>query len=533
MHGVLSRSAPAASRLRGLPAGPQGQLMLRAKHVLLRRRCRRQRQSPCRTLTHLVMLGVLLESAIAANTTATTTPPPGTTPVPRVVTCGFQCLQQAGSWKCNTTCGDGVRAGWEECDDGNEADGDGCSGSCEVEKYFNCSTEGPGGDVPLAEGVQGLLEEGVQGFPVSCLADTCSDRYPGRLKIPEAKEMAHRITSAVAVGIALGVGASLTVKLVDGEPADAAIGRHIFGREGSSALIMLVDQVQFIHIMGNVQGVNHSESTTAFCDGLSWANYNFVIPGFLDNTTAAGAQNNEDETPGDSCTLEVGMEYARCASTCIALFIIVFMVREACGMLYMCCHPDKPQPDDMKFPTWEGPLLLTQFYGIVHVCVRLLVSDCPIWLAVGAFTLSAVGGIVMMVFYRIIRCKMAKGTILWMDSPSKSISEFKEATRSMGVREKLRSSVEWLYACRFEGTWKKTSDSARHWGFILDRVSKMWWTFSAFKLFVKCYAAVAVNVFPGSTGSLMMTVLFFADSLFSILKSPYRDRWQVDFNVYS
>lgn len=425
-----------------------------------------------------------------------------------------------------------MRAGWEGCDDGNEADGDGCSGSCEVEKYFNCSTGEGGGDVPLAEGVQGYLE-GVQGFPVSCLADSCSDMYPERLKIPEAKEMAHRLTIAVAVGMGLGVGASLTVKLVDGEPANAANGRHIFGREGSSALIMLVDQVQFMNIMGNVQGVNASETTTAFCDGLSWANYDMEIPGFLDNITAAGARRNTDEEPGGSCSLAVGAAYARRASTCFVFFVMVFIAREACRQLYMCRHPGKPQPDGMRFPNWEGPLLLTQFYGVVDVCVRLLLSNCALWLAVGVLNLSVVGGILIMAFYRIARCKTAKKTILWMDTPSKTIEEFKEATKRMGVREKLRCTFEWLYACRFEGTWAKTSDIANFWGFVLDRLSNMWWTFFVYKLLIKCYAAVAAVVFPGSTGGLMMMFLFFFDSLFSVLKSPYRDRWQVGVRVCS
>ena len=35
---------------------------------------------------------------------------------------------------CETRCGDGVKAGLEQCDDGNLVDGDGCSGSCLVEE---------------------------------------------------------------------------------------------------------------------------------------------------------------------------------------------------------------------------------------------------------------------------------------------------------------------------------------------------------------------------------------------------------------
>ena len=38
-----------------------------------------------------------------------------------------------------TVCGDGARAGLEECDDGNGVDGDGCSSACAVETGWTCS----------------------------------------------------------------------------------------------------------------------------------------------------------------------------------------------------------------------------------------------------------------------------------------------------------------------------------------------------------------------------------------------------------
>ena len=72
-------------------------------------------------------------TALATTTTITTTNvtttislPVLTTPTPIFVSCGIKCRMKIVEWKCNTTCGDGFRAGVEECDDGNDADGDGC-----------------------------------------------------------------------------------------------------------------------------------------------------------------------------------------------------------------------------------------------------------------------------------------------------------------------------------------------------------------------------------------------------------------------
>jgi cysteine-rich repeat protein len=43
---------------------------------------------------------------------------------------------------CNSTCGDAMRAGLEECDDGNTNDGDGCSSSCRFEDVANATSDG-------------------------------------------------------------------------------------------------------------------------------------------------------------------------------------------------------------------------------------------------------------------------------------------------------------------------------------------------------------------------------------------------------
>ena len=50
---------------------------------------------------------------------------------------GYTCRVSGAT--CETVCGDGLRVGSENCDDGNSADGDGCSSTCEVEAEWICS----------------------------------------------------------------------------------------------------------------------------------------------------------------------------------------------------------------------------------------------------------------------------------------------------------------------------------------------------------------------------------------------------------
>ena len=52
---------------------------------------------------------------------------------------GYTCGVSGAT--CETVCGDGLRVGSENCDDGNSADGDGCSSVCEVEAEWICCME--------------------------------------------------------------------------------------------------------------------------------------------------------------------------------------------------------------------------------------------------------------------------------------------------------------------------------------------------------------------------------------------------------
>jgi len=58
------------------------------------------------------------------------------------VECGYTCTggeERSSADTCSATCGDGVRSHYaEECDDGNLVDGDGCSSGCEVEEGWTC-----------------------------------------------------------------------------------------------------------------------------------------------------------------------------------------------------------------------------------------------------------------------------------------------------------------------------------------------------------------------------------------------------------
>lgn len=54
------------------------------------------------------------------------------------IECGYTCSSDSGPSQCTAVCGDSMRRGLEECDDGNTDSGDGCSSECSVEDMYAC-----------------------------------------------------------------------------------------------------------------------------------------------------------------------------------------------------------------------------------------------------------------------------------------------------------------------------------------------------------------------------------------------------------
>src|SRR5690606_20394505 len=91
--------------------------------------------------------------------------------------CSSTCTLEPG-WRCSSNgqcapiCGDGVRMGGEECDDGNRLSGDGCSAACKVEPFYECGVDGCTWTIACGNGVvapgEGCDPPGVDGCNATC-----------------------------------------------------------------------------------------------------------------------------------------------------------------------------------------------------------------------------------------------------------------------------------------------------------------------------------------------------------------------------
>ena len=75
--------------------------------------------------------------------------------------------------ECNSTCGDGSRAGLEECDDGNTASGDGCSSDCLFEDVVTDSSAPTNGTWECSRTPSNVTSAGDYLRGATCYRDVC------------------------------------------------------------------------------------------------------------------------------------------------------------------------------------------------------------------------------------------------------------------------------------------------------------------------------------------------------------------------
>ena len=98
---------------------------------------------------------------------------------------GFECVVTSGADDCTTICGDSLWLGSEGCDDGNTVPGDGCDETCQVENGWECpdgascseldcypSCESSGSDAECGDGTRAFSEDCDDGNNVD--GDGCS-----------------------------------------------------------------------------------------------------------------------------------------------------------------------------------------------------------------------------------------------------------------------------------------------------------------------------------------------------------------------
>ena len=174
----------------------------------------------------------------------------------------------------------------------------------------------------------------------------------------------------------------------------------------------------------------------------------------------------------------------------------------------------------------QGPVLVSQMFGIADVCLQHLTSTCMWWIIISSLGLFLIISFIACGVYR-LRASMREGEMTWIKSQALGFSDIKHQEKSTtGMGRGVLACFQMGYMLRFAGDWKKDSTHAKFWGFLVGNVGESLWPFFAFKLLFKCYAALVVNFAAGTTGGMLVSGFLAVEGIIVMLKAPHRDNWQ-------
>jgi len=446
---------------------------------------------------------------------------------------------------CSSVCGDGWRSPLEECDDGNVDDGDGCDASCALEEGSLTSNWGCEG-VPSrggvgAGGAQGNTSaafnttyptpEAADAASQWCKRDVCK-RVNG-VSVGAAQATAAAASTAVAAVIGAAVAGAVAGAVGGGAAGSAGAGAGGGGGAtgaGLGPLFSMVNQVQFMAICGRAGGQNASVSNRAFSEGMDWINFSppFEIVG---GGGKRGRRAAESACDVSKCGICVGKELVEKLISCFSALLLIFIQRWLCSALFRWYKEEVNAPDDMRYPCWEGPVLIVQLFGLCDVSVKVMQSRCSQWKLFGIIVLSAPVGLLIFAFYR---CWLlhAEGTFEFVRPPHRSVKQiYEDAWQIKGTHRfgpvvatamVVYTFLNDLHAQRFRGDWEKHSEEAKFWGFLLSDTGSQWFC-GFFPLLKKVLTAISVNVPTPNINAAMMLAIHWGDAALGFLFPPTRD----------
>jgi len=171
----------------------------------------------------------------------------------------------------------------------------------------------------------------------------------------------------------------------------------------------LINQVQFLNVLGRVGGSNTSTSLQVFTEGMGWANLELppdaaasVFPWRYSNAfstqpsarrTPKKAKSSNDEGGAVNSSLTSSEEEPACSFTRLVpsvekLLSCGYLMASVCllrNLAYYCIkYGFKATPSaTFWFPGWEGPVFLVQYLALCEAVISAAVLVCDWQKAVG------------------------------------------------------------------------------------------------------------------------------------------------------
>ena len=236
-----------------------------------------------------------------------------------------------------------------------------------------------------------------------------------------ASVIAVQVTTNIVTAVAASASSSLAASVAGSAGANTGAASAGGGSSGSS--VSLITQVQFLSLTGRVGGQSGgSKSMQTFSSGFDWANYqlgfNFLeatvppvtvrLPNQTNSSSnasnsstrrsasdddrrskkdTAGSEGGADGNLTSKLNGTSGTDEVDCAwktktpaietyMTCLCCLTLVFLLRSiVLSLLKNVVHRGNEKykaPHALKFPQWEGPVLMTQILALTETSFSII-----------------------------------------------------------------------------------------------------------------------------------------------------------------
>jgi hypothetical protein len=335
----------------------------------------------------------------------------------------------------------------------------------------------------------------------------------------------------------------------------ASVGASLAGAASGPGALAVIGQVQMLSQMGKVGGGGGALST--FSESFGWANAELpfsLVPVDIasaanDGTARRSFRRNKMldsvrvgetvEQQDPKCQKEdlSKAEEAQCRKCGIIngvslldkLIVVfgslaaVFAIRWFCQFFITFCLKREPW-DTLKFPGWEGPLLLAHWFGMCESLTKTIGRPCPLWYAVSAVILF-VGPIFFMIYAIVdIRRHIAKGAIHFDMHENITWGQVRaEMRKTQGCFGKLRVIQKWCQNKRHKGEWVEDTEASKFWAFVLKDLHGTSWFYFVWLLAKKLLLAAAMSLTMDHSNAVFVLVLQAVDVVAIFYSWPNSD----------
>jgi len=233
----------------------------------------------------------------------------------------------------------------------------------------------------------------------------------------------------------------------------------------------------------------------------------------------------------DSCEEDVECTFSEAAPsleqliTCLSLLLAISMIRAASGLVVTRIY-HRELPLTLKFPAWEGPVILVQYLALCESTVSLISLNCSLWLATGLSLFLAFPILLIMLSYTVLRRHILRDHLRFI--------RFRPFNRTLGQAGLSMGSGCFgkMLACwvtcmqaRMRGEWEHDPfGGSALWTFLIGEYVGAFWFYAITRLLKKVVMSAVMGLTDGALNAILCIAVQSVDTACVLISRPHIGR---------